>query len=127
MTPRNAAHRLTASEFIDQQAETIRALTERHTSGPPQVVVNFTRNAKSETQVDVKVTANVDTDHRALSAHADTTFRLAVGLYERALRLYPAGEPAEAPADKPRKDLTTRQAAAIVTRRAARREPGRKA
>lgn len=97
-----APRRLRAADVIDNLQATIAALTERRTSGSPQVGAELTRNAKKETQIAVKVTANMDADLDELRAHAAAVLDIAMGEYKRATMNYPSasGYPTEDGAPK---------------------------
>ena len=66
--PREPARRIRAADVIDNLQDTINRLTERHTHAAPAIAVDFTRNAKQETQIGVKVTVNMEADLDALPA-----------------------------------------------------------
>lgn len=96
-TRQEPTHRLRAQDIIDRQAETIRMLTERHTSGPPSVAVELTRNAKWDVQLSVKVTANTDTTPAELARHAMAVLKVATDTYDKAARKYGTPAPALVP------------------------------
>lgn len=97
--PREQPRRLRALDVIDQLQATIERLTERRTSSSPSVAVDFTRNAKGDTQTSVKVTANMDCDLTALPAFLDGVYAEAQRVYERATMRYPtaSGKPTNDP------------------------------
>lgn len=88
-TAQQAPRRLRATDVIETLEGTIQRLTERHTASAPQVAVDFTRNAKGETQIGVKVTANMDADREALAGFLAAVYDEAETVYERATRRYP--------------------------------------
>jgi hypothetical protein len=87
--PRPEPRRLRAVDVIDQLQATIQRLTERHTPASPSAAVDFTRNAKGETQIGVKVTVNMDADREALAAFLLDVYNQAQAIYERATMRYP--------------------------------------
>lgn len=89
--------RLRAADVIEDLRATIRNLTERHTGGSPQVAADFTRNAKGETQISFKLTANMEADLTAVEEHARAVLDVALRQYERATMRYPrsTGTPTE--------------------------------
>jgi hypothetical protein len=87
---RPAVRRLNAVDVIEGLQATIRNLTERHTASSPQVAIDLTRNAKGDTQIGVKVTANMDADARRLKAHAAAVAVVAVERYEALSKKYKA-------------------------------------
>lgn len=88
---REAPKRLRAADVIAELENIIRALTERHTSSAPQAAVDLTRNAKGETQIGVKLTANMDGDLAAFKRHAAEVLALAIRTYDEAAKRYPPG------------------------------------
>ena len=79
--------RLRAADVIEQQAATIEALTSRPARG--DVSVNFSRNAKGATQIDVKVATVAGMTRADLDALAADAFEVATKLYEDACAKYP--------------------------------------
>lgn len=84
-----APRRLRAQDVIDAQQRTIEQLTTR--SNEPYVTVEFTRNAKGETQISTKVSAPGDVNGDALEALSTTVYNDAVKLYADACAKYPTG------------------------------------
>ncbi len=89
---REPPRRIRAADVIADLQATIARLTERHTHAAPAVAVDFTRNAKGETQIGVKVTVNMEADLSALPAFFDAVYGHAAATYERATMRYPTSE-----------------------------------
>lgn len=113
---RPAPRRLRAADVIDSQAETIRALTERRTSGIPNVSCDFTRNAKGETQIKVEVDANLEANMDDVRAHALSVVDVAIAAYERAAMRFPTAEGTVTNDDPPKTGEKEARAAAAIAR-----------
>lgn len=92
-TEREAPRRLRAADVIDTLENTIRNVTARR-DAEPYATVEFTRNAKGDTQVSVKVSAAAGHDAKALSDLTHAVYAEAKATYDDACRSYPAPEPA---------------------------------
>jgi hypothetical protein len=84
-----APRRLRAADVIDAQQRIIEQLTTR--SNEPYVTVEFTRNAKGETQISTKVSAPGDVDQDELTRLADRVYLAAQETYNEACAKYPTG------------------------------------
>ncbi len=83
-TPR----RLVNADVIRMQHEL--ALAQATRSGEPYVTVEFTRNAKGDTQISTKVSAPGGTDAAELNALALTVHLEAQAVYDAATAKYPS-------------------------------------
>ena len=81
--------RLRAQDVIDQQAHVIELLTTKQSE--PYVSVEFSRNAKGETQISTKVSAPGGTDPDVLNTLAQTVFEQARDTYQDAQDAHPFG------------------------------------
>lgn len=79
--------RLRAQDVIDNLQHTIESLTTR--SSEPYVSVEFTRNAKGETQISTKVSAPGGTDLKALRVLSSDVQRVARETYNASTQSYP--------------------------------------
>ena len=87
---REAPKRLRAADVIDNLQATIAQLTTR-SPGRADVAVEFTRNAKGETQIATKIGAPQGTDADELAALAAGVLAVAQTTYEAACAKYPTG------------------------------------
>jgi hypothetical protein len=85
-----APRRLRAADVIETLEGALAAALTR-SSGEPYVSVEFTRNAKGETQISTKVSAPGGTDEDALGELAAITYREACAVYDEACAAYPTG------------------------------------
>jgi hypothetical protein len=69
-------------------------------SGEPYVTVEFTRNAKGDTQINTKVSAPGGCDVEALTELSATVYGEAVTIYERANMRYPTPDAPATPTTK---------------------------
>lgn len=82
-----APRRLRAQDVIDAQQRTIEQLTTR--SGEPYVTVEFTRNAKGDTQISTKVSAPLSVEQDELTRLSDRVLVAAKAVYDDAAKSYP--------------------------------------
>jgi hypothetical protein len=64
-------------------------VTQATRSGEPYVTVEFTRNAKGDTQISTKVSAPGGTDPAELAKLGDQVYAQAAAIYETATEKYP--------------------------------------
>lgn len=86
-TEREAPKRLRAADVIDNLQRTIEALTTRTTE--PSASIQFSRNAKGETQIETKLYVPGGTDRDALAALVADALLTAKEAYEDACAAYP--------------------------------------
>jgi spore germination cell wall hydrolase CwlJ-like protein len=84
-----APRRLRAQDVIDAQQRTIEQLTTR--SNEPYVTVEFTRNAKGETQITTKISASGRASAQDLDLLAAAVYDQAVETYGTACMKFPTG------------------------------------
>lgn len=101
---RTQPHRFSASDAIATLQEALRNVTDRHTTGAPQVAVELTRNAKWDVQVSVKVTANTEATPAQLKKHAREVLAVAIETYDAAAKKYAAPGPVFGPSPSARAD-----------------------
>ncbi len=86
----NGPKRLRAQDVIEGYQHVIDQLTTR--SSEPYVSVEFTRNAKGDTQISTKVSAPGGTDADALNELAAAVFTQAQDTYNDAQNAYPVAK-----------------------------------
>jgi hypothetical protein len=84
-----APRRLRAQDVIDAQQRTIEQLTQR--TSEPTASVEFTRNAKGETQITTKVHAPGSVSQDELTRLSDRVYLAAQETYNQACAKYPTG------------------------------------
>jgi hypothetical protein len=84
-----APRRHTLTDAYNDAQRIIEQLTTRSTE--PYVSVEFTRNAKGETQISTKVSAPGGADTAALADLCDNVYAEAVIVYDKAAAKYPTG------------------------------------
>lgn len=86
-TPTEAPRRLRAADVIATLEEALANVTTR--SAEPYVSVEFTRNAKGETQINVKTSAPGGTTQEQLEALSGVVYAEAAATYNAACQKYP--------------------------------------
>lgn len=98
---REGTRRLRAQDVIEAQQRIIEQLTTR--SGEPYVSVEFTRNAKGETQISTKVSAPGNVDADELNRITNAAMNEARAAYESACAKFPTGTGSHATKDRSRR------------------------
>lgn len=87
MSESETPRRLVSADVIRMQHEALTAALTR--TAEPYVTVEFTRNAKGETQISTKISAPVNGEGFDLHAAATAVYNEAQSVYETATRRYP--------------------------------------
>jgi hypothetical protein len=94
-----APRRLRAADVIETLEGALSAALTR-SSGEPYVSVEFTRNAKGDTQISVKTSAPGGTTQEQLEALSGVVYAESAATYNAACAKYPTASPAANGAEK---------------------------